>query len=398
MVEAAAPITPVPSRALDAVKALLLGTRAWSSGGTVDLDDLGALRADLVRDNHLRHVASIPAYGRLTEELGVSPAGGERELLLSDEWFKSYDPGWADSDLQYLTAWLAEVSTVRPPHPTGATDLADWRSALRAHDVFVTVSSGTTGSPSLVPRDRMTLAALRGGSGVRLPWALPAGAYDALLLTPRGMGSGIQSGASGIAAAARNAAHDDDEQAWTTLLTSAAADRQPLVVYGSPARLARLLDRVTDGTGARALPPGSCVVTGGGWKGQSTDVEVGHLLEAASETFALPRERCVDTYSTAELNTVLVSCREQRYHVPPVVEAMVVDEQLQPIPGDADGPLAVLDPLAMSYPGRLVTSDVVRLRHDPCPCGLAGQTLLPGITRAVGAAARGCGVTDRIRP
>ena len=102
--------------------------------------------------------------------------------------FKGYDGAWLDGDLPALTAWLGEVSTVHPTHPAGATDLASWRAGLRADDVFVTISSGTAGSRSLVPRDRMTLTALRSSSGVRLPWALAPGVYDALLLTPRGMG------------------------------------------------------------------------------------------------------------------------------------------------------------------------------------------------------------------
>jgi Acyl-protein synthetase, LuxE len=379
--------------ALDIVSKLLLDARTWSTGGRVDLAALATLRSDLLAKNHRRHVDSIPAYARLTAELGVAADGGYDgdQLLLSDEWFKGYDPGWPESDLPSLTAWLADVSTVHPAHPAGVTDLATWRSALRADDVFVTVSSGTSGPLSLVPRDRMTLTALRSSSGVRLPWALPAGAFDALLLTPRGMGTGIQSGASGIARAARRSTHDDDPD-LASFVAAAVADAQPLVLYGSPVRLARLLSGIED---QLALPPGSCVVTGGGWKGAG-DGDVFELLETAAASLALPHERCVDTYSTAELNTVLLSCAARRYHVPPVVEAVIVDEQLRPVPGDGDGRMAVLEPMAMSYPGRLMTSDVVRLRHDSCPCGLQGQTLLAGIARMPGGAARGCGVTDRV--
>jgi hypothetical protein len=378
---------------LDIVSKLLVGARSWSIGGEVDLAALAVWRSDLLADNHRRHVDSIPAYARLTAELGVAADGtydGDH-LLLSDEWFKGYDPAWPDRDLPSLTAWLADVSTVRPAHPGGVGDLATWRSALRAHDVFVTVSSGTSGARSLVPRDRMTLTALRSSSGVRLPWALPAGAFDALLLTPRGMGTGLQSGASGMARAARRSTHDDDPD-LESFVATAVADAQPLVLYGSPARLAALLSGMRDPI---ALPPGSCAVTGGGWKGAAGG-DVFHLLEAAAAALALPLDRCVDTYSTAELNTVLVSCPARRYHVPPVVEAVIVDEHLCPVPGDADGRMAVLEPMAMSYPGRLMTSDVVRLRHACCPCGLPGQTLLAGIARMPGAAARGCGVADRV--
>ncbi len=381
-------------QALDIIPRLLLGARRWSTGAEVDLSAMATLRSELLADNHRRHVDSIAAYARLTAELNVAADGtyDGYPLLLSDEWFKGYEPSWLNGGLPSLTAWLGDVSTVRPTHPARASDLWGWRSALRADGVFVTVSSGTSGPRSLVPRDRMTLTALRSSSGVRLPWALPPGAFDALLLTPRGMGTGIQSGAAGIAGPARRSAHDDDPD-LASFVAAAVADGQALVVYGSPARLSRLLSGLD---GPLNLPEGSCVVTGGGWKGAAGE-DVFELLESAAARFALPLDRCVDTYSTAELNTVLVSCTERRYHVPPVVEAVVIDEQLRPVAGDADGRLAVLEPMAMSYPGRLATSDMVRLRHAPCPCGLEGQTLHAGIARLAGTAARGCGVTDQVR-
>ena len=374
---------------------LVTGARGWSSGAGVDEPAMAVLRADLLADNHRRHVGSIPAYARLSAELQVAPDGRHdgAPFLLSDEWFKGYDGAWLDGDLPALTAWLGEVSTVHPTHPAGATDLASWRAGLRADDVFVTISSGTAGSRSLVPRDRMTLTALRSSSGVRLPWALAPGVYDALLLTPRGMGSGLQSGASGMAAAARRARHDEDPDALD-FVRAAIADGQPLLAYGSPARLQRWL---ACREAPITLPQRSCVVTGGGWKrGDDGGGDVFELLDSAARLLAVPRDRCVDTYSMAELNTVLVSCPHRRYHVPPVLEAVIVDEQLAAVEGDADGRLALLEPMALAYPGRLMTSDVVRLRHDPCPCGLPGQTLLPGIERMRGALARGCGVSDRL--
>lgn len=384
------PTTQVSPETLDLVPALLLGARRWSAGAMIDADELAALRAALLSTQHRRQVAAIPAYARLAEQLEVDDDGRDqdgRPFLLSDDWLKGYDPDWADTDLPALTDWLADVSTVRPTHPTGVADLSSWRSALRRQDVYVTVSSGTHGARSLVPRDPMTLVALRSSSGVRLPWSLPAGGYDALLLTPRGMGSGIQSGAMGLGRAARRTAHLDDPEALD-LLDRAVADDQPVVVYGSPARLVDLLALVGPG---RPLPTGSCVVTGGGWKGQS-ERAVEELLASASDTFALDPGRCVDTYSTAELNTVFVTCRRGRYHVPPSVEVLVLDDALRPVRGSSSGRLAVLDPLAASYPGRLITSDLVRLGDDRCPCGLVGQTLLAGIRRLTGAAERGCGV------
>ena len=242
----------------------------------------------------------------------------------------------------------------------------------------MTFSSGTGGAPSVVPRDELTLAALRSGSGVRQPWSLPAGEYDCLLLTDPGMGSGMQAGAAGIAGDAFRSHHHEVPARTVEFLGAAAAQARPVLVYGAPARLAAFLDDLDDldGPGVGSAP-GSCVVTGGGWKG-SGGGEVRDLLDRAAAALGVDRTKCLDTYSWSELNTFLLSCPHDRYHVPPVVEAMVVDDLLRPVEGDADGRLAVLDPMAASYPGMIATSDFVRLRHDACPCGRAGQTLLPG--------------------
>ena len=238
--------------ALDVVPKLLLGARTWSTGGRVDLTALAALRSELLAENHRRHVESIPAYARLSSELGVAPDGtydGD-QLLVSDDWFKGYDPYWPDGDLLSLTAWLAEVSTVRPVHPVGVDDLQTWRSALRADDVFVTLSSGTTGLRSLVPRDRMTLTALRSSSGRPAAVGVAGRGVRRAAAHHTGMGSGIQSGAAGMAAAARRSAHDDD---WLDFVTAAVADAQPVVLYGSPSRLSRLLSGL--GTSPWRCPP-----------------------------------------------------------------------------------------------------------------------------------------------
>jgi hypothetical protein len=362
--------------------------------------DFGAVaeaRNEMLVANHRQHVTSIPAYGDMAREAGIGSGadiGELRErLVLSDDWFKSYDPAWMSGNLPALSKWLETVSTIRlRPPPPAAIDLATWRSGLREQGVFVTISSATTGPPSLVPRDLMTLAALRSSSGVRLPWSLPPGEYDSLLLTPVGMGSGLQAGAAGLAASSRRV-HHYEEPGWLEFLCEAARRRQRVIVYGSPVRLGLLVEELIRDRRQVHLPEGSCVLTGGGWK-QDRAYDMGDLLDRASELFGVVRTRCIDTYATAELNTVFASCAEGRYHVPPVVEALVVDDLLRPLPGNGNGRLAVLDPMAISYPGCLATSDYVRLRNDSCPCGLDGQTLLHPITRLRDAAPRGCGATD----
>jgi len=390
---------------LSALRALLVAGRLWSVGAPLDQEAVARARESALLGNHRRYLAGIPAYAALAGEHGLGPHATLDDLragmVVTDEIFKGYDPGWLVDDLPALTRWLATISTVPVAGlEPAATSLDAWRAELKGHGIFVTFSSGTAGPPSLIPRDRPTLAALRCSSGVRLPWAPRAGTYDCLLTTPAGLGQGIQSGAAGLTGGAVGthylppAPDAQDAHAATAFLQAVVAAHRPVIVYGTPSGLRLLLDKVATPAGTLRLPPGSCVVTGGGWK-RGAPQDLAALFEAAGQQLGVPRDRCMDTYSSAELNTVFVSCAEGRYHVPPVVEAVVLDDLLQPIQDDEpEGRLAVLDPFAHSYPGFVAAGDAVRLRRDPCGCGLAGPTLLGPIVRATGTPVRGCGAVE----
>lgn len=391
------------AQALPQLRALLVAARLWSSGSPVDEQAIGRVRSAAILANHRRYVAEIPAYSAVVREYGlareVTVPDIRASLVMTDELFKSYDRRWLDDDLPAVTRWLSTVSTVRVDGPLGpAGDLGSWRTALKQQGVFVTFSSGTSGQPSIVPRDQSTLAALRGSCGVRFPWLPRPGSYHCLLLTAPGMGTGIQSGAAGLGAGALHVhrlhqGRPDDLRAAAQFL---AAAELPVVVYGPPAALAELVSWLVECGARLRLPGGSCVVTGGGWKaGQPGDLDL--LFDETAERLGVPRARCVDTYSCAELNTVFVSCAYGRYHVPPVVEVFVLDELLRPVGGQRpSGRLAVLDPFACSYPGFLTMGDVVTLGRDCCRCGLVGTTLIGPVVRAPGVAERGCGLTEAV--
>jgi len=380
---------------LPLLRQLLVFARKWSHGIPLDFDAVAQVRRRVLTSNHRHHVREIPIYAQLAREGDITDRDpcdlARNRLVLSDDWFKSYDPEWLDGDFASLSAWLETVSTVRLPKISHrASDLSSWRSELAQHGVFVTLSSGTsTGQPSLVPRDESTLAALRSSSGVRFPWSIRAGEYDCVLLTAAGMDSGLQAGAAGLASNACRVHHLRTSGVYE-FLCDAAARRQRVIIFGPPSGLSSLVNELARASRPVELPAESCVVTGGGWKdGLAEDLDT--LLDAASTLLGIDRRRCVDAYSTAELNTVFVSCANHRYHVPPVVEAVLVDDLLRPMGKDANaGRLAVFDPFARSYPS-LATSDHVILRADPCACGLAGQTLLAPITRLENAPPRGCG-------
>jgi hypothetical protein len=418
--------------------ALLAGTRRWSRGEAVDAE-LSSLRRQALLLAHAHYVESIPVYRRLAEDCGLlevdDPAALADHLLLGDEIFKSYDPRWLeDGDFPALTAWLRD----RYAHPIGAgphaaSDLADWRRRLKSAGVLLTLSSGTSGRLSFVPRDRFTLDAMRHNGSVyyHRVWE-PAedggyGEFDILVLGFRGTSLGLQSAGEGLARMAarahflfdrelspedlrRTATADaagapriggpEREAAYRRsldFLRRGAAEGRRVIVFGAPLQVHELCGAVAGsdaaGAGCLLLAAGSLVLSGGGWKSfDGRRVPRDRLVREVTEHLSVPPSHAIDTFSTAELNCVFMTCAEGRYHVPPLVEAVVLGDDLTALPGgEGRGLLGVLDPFALSYPGFLTTGDQVELIRGPCPCGLRSASLVGEVHRAPGREVKGCG-------
>jgi hypothetical protein len=149
-----------------------------------------------------------------------------------------------------------------------------------------------------------------------------------------------------------------------------------------------------------AATPGSTLVTGGGWKSfQGDALSRKELTRLVLATLGIESAHCIDVYSTSELNCHFRTCRQGHYHIPPLIEPVVLDEALSGTPGESgSGMLAFLDPFALSYAGFVITGDVGTLRHGRCECGLPGPVLEGEVLRAPGMEIRGCGgVLESIR-
>jgi hypothetical protein len=144
--------------------------------------------------------------------------------------------------------------------------------------------------------------------------------------------------------------------------------------------------------GTIPLAAGSVVMTGGGWKTFSGEKIEQHVLnQMIGDAFGLPLANVIDGYSMAEIHGVVPRCEHGRYHLPPMLETMVVDEEMRPVRGkDVTGSFAFLDPFAVSYPGFIVSGDRVRMVDEQCACGTFGPAFTE-IGRAPGREVKGCG-------
>ena len=421
------PAATPPAELLELHASLRSATVAWAHGaepGPAVADD----RRKAVTLLHERYVRLIPFYREVAERQNAAGSVSMEfivdNLLLLDV-FKSYEPSRLLAlDFRALTDWLGTIFTRQPePDLDGVTSLALWRERLRSDGVFLSFSSGTSGRMAFVPRDHATFRALytNGATYTDESWRRrPDGSleeFDCLVAGPRSGGMGLLDAGGGLARIAARSHFLLDEvltadavhgpgagrQALGTgqdvalrafeFIRRAAADGRKLLLFGAPFQMRWLCDQIAGAAGRLPTAPGSLVVTGGGWKsfrGESLDRAA--LLTLIQETLGVEPESCIDAYSTSELNCTFRTCRKGCYHIPPLIEAVVLDEAMTGSVGrPGSGMLAFLDPFALSYPGFVITGDRGTLRQGRCGCGFPGPFLEGEIRRAAGMEVRGCG-------
>ncbi len=140
------------------------------------------------------------------------------------------------------------------------------------------------------------------------------------------------------------------------------------------------------------------VVTGGGWKIRENErLPVAKFRQKVLDVLGIPGRYCLDVYGMVEGNGWMIQCPEGHYlHVPySYFKPLVLDEAHRPLPYGEWGRFAFLDASALSYPGFILSGDMVRVLEQ-CPvCDRPGPVLDPEVRRAKGQDDRGCAVEVR---
>ena len=169
-------------------------------------------------------------------------------------------------------------------------------------------------------------------------------------------------------------------------------NKQKIVIFGAPYQFAKLCE-VAAGLNQRlTLPRGSFALFGGGWKsftGEAISREI--LMSRLSDSLGIPPTMILEGYSMTEINVLMLRCEHGRFHIPPIIEPVILDEELNPLfEKDVKGAFGFLDPLAVSYPGFIISGDYVHMIDAECECGLAGPSITE-IGRMPGSEVKGCG-------
>ena len=169
-------------------------------------------------------------------------------------------------------------------------------------------------------------------------------------------------------------------------------DEQKVILFGAPYQFLQLCKSLNDQNRQLSLKKGSYVFFGGGWKSFTGEVISREtLVSKLSDSLGIPPQMILEGYSMTEINVLMLRCEHGRFHIPPIIEPVILDEELNPLSDkDVKGAFGFLDPLAVSYPGFIISGDYVHLIDGECDCGLTGPSIIE-IGRMPGSEVKGCG-------
>jgi hypothetical protein len=185
------------------------------------------------------------------------------------------------------------------------------------------------------------------------------------------------------------------EQNYSNILEkikTSTEEGQKVFIFGAPFQFKELSEFISSHNRKLVLNKGSLLLFGGGWKSFTGELmKREDLVKNLTDSFSLPPERILEGYSMTEISILTVRCACGRFHIPPLIEPVVFDDELNQVEGkEISGIFGFLDPLATSYPGYIITGDRVHLVDGECQCGLAGPALTE-IGRAKNREIKGCG-------
>ncbi|MET8207719.1 hypothetical protein ABZT51_16975 [Streptomyces sp. NPDC005373] len=382
----------------------------------------------------------IRLLARRARDAGTTEVRDRRDvvpILFPHSVYKSYPESFLTEERwDRLGAWLAAVSPYPLPRieTSDIRDIDHWIERLGAHGHHISCSSGTTGKSAMLlasERDmewsrKDTVGVFSWGSGVvpardrrmigiaptaavpknmviaeaqeqafgdptkqrfRLPIPpITVGTLTRTILLRRKIADG-DARPEELAAFERTSAQR--QEALTRAMTTAAEAliehrAEKLYISGMWNALHQVAVLVREmGYSGKDFHPDNCLYVGGGLKRAQLPPDYQQFVH---ETLGIPADRNFQNYSMQELGSGMPKCRKgDRYHVPPWVVPMVLDEPgeqlLEHENGEVEGRAAFFDLALDGRWGGVITGDRIALDLDPCACGHRGPSVRNDIVR-----------------
>jgi hypothetical protein len=354
-------------------------------------------------------------------------------LLFAHTAYKSYPDSWlAQGKWDRMGRWLDTLTTHRV-HGIDTKDVKeidDWIARLEATGHYLSCSSGTTGKCSILPASiedrkfvrRQMAKACAWATGLKTnreykmfsvspmtanfrtvdarqsivdafthsnrPFpgeAITVGQVSKMVSLRRSVAEGTARPAEVAAfeATAAKRTKAVDESLKGTVEAIIASRGEKLLFQGLTATVYQISEMVRNqGFSGKDFNPNNAICMGGGLKGAKLPPD---YRERILDTFNVQPVRTYLSYSMQEINTVMPRCRVGRYHAPPWIIVLVLDETgeqlIEPGKGEIEGRAAFFD---IALDGRwcgLISGDKVRVDYGKCACGHHGPTMHDEIVR-----------------
>jgi hypothetical protein len=386
------------------------------------------LAARLGQINLLRHQAASANIDKIETLADLVP------LLFAHTTYKSYPESWLVSGKwDRMARWLETVSThpVAPVDPAEIADVDDWLARLERAGTYVSCSSGTTGKCSMISASSADRMVAKRNTALAFAWCTgiaPDRSFKVMGTVPipssprnndvraamseaygRGddyafPGAAITIGQiSRMVALRRQIADGTAAPEDITDYEALSAERQAgiergmrktiealvehrgekLLISGQLGLLFQMTQQLRSmGFAGKDFHPENAMFLGGGPKGALLPPDWRDVL---MDTYNVPIKRVFQYYGMQEINTTMPRCDAGRYHVPPWLIVILLDQPgeklVEASDGEAEGRAGFFDISLDGRWGGVISGDKVSVRYGKCDCGHRGATIGYDIVR-----------------
>lgn len=405
----------------------------------VPAPELLPLQLEAANDLFQDRLGRIRLLQNRADEAGITEVKTREDLvplLFAHTAYKSYPEGWlVEQKWDRLGRWLGTISSnpVENVDLQDVSDIDDWLGRLERVGHFLCCSSGTTGKSAMMnssqadlewnrreatrsfswgsgslpgdarrmyglapiataPRNLTIRDALIDGftSPDHEPFLYPVppitiGQITSMVTLRKAMADGDARPADMARFEATAAARQQImEQAVTISAEALVAGRnEKMLLSGMFASLHPIAVAVREmGFCGSDFHPENTIYIGGGLKGANLPPD---YFEYIVETFNLAPERVFQMYGMQEINAAMPRCSAKRYHVPPWLMLLLLDESgenlLPASAGEVEGRAAFFD---LSLDGRwngVISGDKIVADYNPCACGNRSPSIRDNISR-----------------
>jgi len=399
--------------------------------------ELLPLQIEAVNERLRCRVNKIKLLGKRAESIGtiqIDKLADLVPLLFEHTAYKSYPESWLTQGKWALMGrWLDSITS----HPVeginieGVKDVDDWIERLGSRGHYVSCSSGTTGKCSILPasmvdRDftkRSMIACFEWTTGLK-----PSGDYKMIGGGPlphntrsmdcssavidaygdgdplRFPGEPITVGHVGAMVTLRRRVADGtarpsdiaafeqtsakrakmmEEGVEITVQRVIDNRHRKLVISGMIATLHRVATEIrARGYSGEDFHPENVIQTAGGLKGATLPADYRKFI---LDTFNVKAEREFQFYSMQEISTALPRCSADRYHAPPWLIVLLLNDEgnnlIEPSGDTQEGRAAFFDVAVDARWGGIITGDKIHVNYGKCGCGHEGPSIASDIVR-----------------